>query len=296
MSMKRLLLILILFTFPKLVLSQHNQIFNVNMLTSEPIDSFCDSTIGEINQIDTPLPSYSYLEDNGYCYYLTEPQTSFTLCFEFIAVTSGVYLNSGFTALGCTDVSFTQLTLCNKTQDYIVGQGQFFDNLIVGETYVWCITGTAIGQFCQGLTTICPYWNESSLLPVKLTLFTATPTNNGVLLHWVTVSESNSDYFILEKSKDLLTFVEVGRVKSAVYSTTRIDYEFFDKIPYEGVSYYRLIQVDLNGDIRIYDPIYTSVSLKKPVKVFDVFGNQVDMNYPGIKILLFEDGSAMKYY
>lgn len=278
------------------MLSQHNQIFNVNMLTSEPINNFCDSTMGVISQIGTPLPSYNYLESNGYCYYLSEPQTSFTLCFEFISITSGVYLNSGFSALGCTNVSFSQLTLCNKTQNYIVGQGQFFDNLIVGDTYVWCITGTAVGLFCQGLTTICPYWNESSLLPVTLTLFTATPTNNGILLRWTTVSESNSDYFILEKSKDLITFAEVSRIKSAIYSTTRIDYEFFDKIPYDGISYYRLIQVDLNGDRQVYDPIYANITFKKPVKIFDVLGNQVDMNYNGVKILIFEDGSALKYY
>jgi hypothetical protein len=178
----------------------------------------------------------------------------------------------------------------------MVGQGQFFSNLITGHEYVWCVVGTTSGLFCQGLTTICPYWNESSLLPVDLTLFTATPTNNGILLHWTTMSESNSDYFILERSKDLYTFAEVTRIRTSTYSNNRIDYEYLDRAPYDGVSYYRLIQVDLNGDRKIYDPIFANITFKKPVRIMDVLGNTVDMNHNGIKILIFDDGSAVKYH
>ena len=294
--MKRLILILILFTFGFSCIAQETQMENVEMLSS-PMTSMCDSTIGPVYQIDTPLPTYGYLESNGYCYFLPQPQVAFTLCFHFIATSKGVYLNSGFTALGCTNVTFTMLQLCDKTDGLIVGQGQFFNNLIIGHEYVWCVTGTATGGiFCQGLTTICPYWTEASLLPVELTLFTATPTNNGILLRWTTMSESNSDYFKLERSKDLYTFAEVTKVKSSVYSNKRIDYEYLDKTPYDGISYYRLTQVDLNGARRIYDPIYANITFKKPVKIFDVFGNSVDMYYNGLKILIFEDGTAVKYY
>jgi hypothetical protein len=266
------------------------------MLSSSPITSLCDSTIGPIYQSDTPIPTYGYLESNGYCYFLPQPQISFTLCFHFVAISNGVYLNSGFSALGCSTVTFTSLQLCDRTDNVIVGQGQFFNNLIVGHEYVWCVVGTTSGLFCQGLTTICPYWTEASLLPVELTLFTATPTNNGILLRWTTMSESNSDYFILEKSKDLYTFVEVARLKTSVYSNRKIDYEFLDRTPYDGVSYYRLVQVDLNGARKIYDPIFANITFKKPVRVLDVLGNSVDMNYNGLKILIFDDGSAVKYY
>jgi hypothetical protein len=266
------------------------------MLSSSPITSLCDSTIGPIYQSATPIPTYGYLESNGYCYFLPQPQISFTLCFHFVAISNGVYLNSGFSALGCSTVTFTSLQLCDRTDNVIVGQGQFFNNLIVGHEYVWCVVGTTSGLFCQGLTTICPYWTEASLLPVELTLFTATPTNNGILLRWTTMSESNSDYFILEKSKDLYTFVEVARLKTSVYSNRKIDYEFLDRTPYDGVSYYRLVQVDLNGARKIYDPIFANITFKKPVRVLDVLGNSVDMNYNGLKILIFDDGSAVKYY
>lgn len=294
--MRTLLTLILVFTFSLFGLSQHSELTNIQMLSSSPITSLCDSTIGPIYQSATPIPTYGYLESNGYCYFLPQPQISFTLCFHFVAISNGVYLNSGFTALGCSTVTFTSLQLCDRTDNVIVGQGQFFNNLIVGHEYVWCVVGTTSGLFCQGLTTICPYWTEASLLPVELTLFTATPTNNGILLRWTTMSESNSDYFILEKSKDLYTFVEVARLKTSVYSNRKIDYEFLDRTPYDGVSYYRLVQVDLNGARKIYDPIFANITFKKPVRVLDVLGNSVDMNYNGLKILIFDDGSAVKYY
>jgi len=294
--MKRLILILILFTFSLIGLAQHSQLSNIQMVSSSSMSSLCDSTIGPIYQSATPIPTYGYLESNGYCYFLPQPQISFTLCFQFVAISNGVYLNSGFSALGCSTVTFSTLQLCDKTDNVIVGQGQFFNNLIIGHEYVWCVVGSTSGLFCQGLTTICPYWTEASLLPVELTLFTATPTNNGILIRWTTMSESNSDYFVLEKSKDLYTFVEVARIRSSVYSNSRIDYEFLDRTPYDGVSYYRLVQVDLNGAKKVYDPIFANIVFKKPVKVIDILGNPVDMNYPGLKIMIFEDGSAVKHY
>jgi len=294
--MRTLLTLILVFTFSLFGLSQHSELTNIQMLSSSPITSLCDSTIGPIYQSATPIPTYGYLESNGYCYFLPQPQISFTLCFHFVAISNGVYLNSGFSALGCSTVTFTSLQLCDRTDNVIVGQGQFFNNLIVGHEYVWCVVGTTSGLFCQGLTTICPYWTEASLLPVELTLFTATPTNNGILLRWTTMSESNSDYFVLEKSKDLYTFVEVARLKTSVYSNRKIDYEFLDRTPYDGVSYYRLVQVDLNGARKIYDPIFANITFKKPVRVLDVLGNSVDMNYNGLKILIFDDGSAVKYY
>ena len=110
------------------------------------------------------------------------------------------------------------------------------------------------------------------------------------------MSESNSDYFILEKSKDLYTFAEVTRIRTSIYSNNRIDYEYLDRAPYDGVSYYRLIQVDLNGDRKIYDPIFANITYKKPVRIMDILGNTVDMNHNGIKILIFDDGSAVKYH
>jgi hypothetical protein len=110
------------------------------------------------------------------------------------------------------------------------------------------------------------------------------------------MSESNSSYFSLETSKDLVTYRQVAKVTSKGNSNYRVDYEYLDRTPYDGVSYYRLIQYDFNGNNKVYDPIFTNIKLKKPIKILNVLGNEVDMDYGGMKILIFEDGSAVKYF
>jgi hypothetical protein len=57
----------------------------------------------------------------------------------------------------------------------------------------------------------------------------------------------NNDYFTVEKTKDGFTFENVGIVDGAGNSTSIIMYSFWDSLPYDGVSYYRLQQTDFNG-------------------------------------------------
>ena len=99
--MRTLLTLILVFTFSLFGLAQQSELTNIQMLSSSQMTSLCDSTIGPIYQSATPIPTYGYLESNGYCYFLPQPQISFTLCFHFVAISSSVYLNSGFSALGC---------------------------------------------------------------------------------------------------------------------------------------------------------------------------------------------------
>ncbi|SOD78640.1 T9SS type A sorting domain-containing protein [Spirosoma fluviale] len=84
-------------------------------------------------------------------------------------------------------------------------------------------------------------------LPVSLTAFTAKAVSGkAVQLNWVTSMERDNDYFVVERSKDLVQFETVGRVK-AKEGTQGNTYDFVDEHPYFGTSYYRLKQTDLNG-------------------------------------------------
>lgn len=87
-------------------------------------------------------------------------------------------------------------------------------------------------------------WNP---LPIELISFTATPNQNKVDLKWITASETNNDYFTIEKTKDGHTFEFVSQVDGAGNSTSRLNYISEDLNPYQGVSYYRLKQTDFNG-------------------------------------------------
>ncbi len=85
-------------------------------------------------------------------------------------------------------------------------------------------------------------------LPVELLEFDAVKSGKNVRVHWSTASEINSDYFVVQKTKDLQEWADVLEVAAQGNSNTTTYYEEFDLEPYQGVSYYRLKQVDYNGE------------------------------------------------
>lgn len=87
----------------------------------------------------------------------------------------------------------------------------------------------------------------SSPLPIELISFTAECNKGKKILEWVTASESNNDYFIIERSENGIDFYQVGIVDGAGNSTSILTYNWTDDSPSPENSYYRLTQVDFNG-------------------------------------------------
>lgn len=87
-------------------------------------------------------------------------------------------------------------------------------------------------------------------LPIELSEFTATPIERHVELNWITESESDNDFFTIEKTRDGVNFEYVGTVDGAGNSTQQLHYNLWDLNPYIGISYYRLKQTDFNGDYK----------------------------------------------
>lgn len=85
-------------------------------------------------------------------------------------------------------------------------------------------------------------------LPVSLVEFNATAIDNAqVLCEWTTATETNNDYFTVERSPNTYNFEEVGIVDGAGNSNQLLQYTFLDERPLDGWSYYRLKQTDYNG-------------------------------------------------
>ena len=89
-------------------------------------------------------------------------------------------------------------------------------------------------------------------LPVELLYFNIT-SKNGVTLSWATASEINNDYFVIERSEDGNNFYEIGRVAGNGNSSEEISYEFTDKFVLAPIEYYRLKQVDFNGQFEHFE-------------------------------------------
>lgn len=87
----------------------------------------------------------------------------------------------------------------------------------------------------------------STPLPIELLEFNAIYTNGKVELEWSTASEKNTESFVVERSQNGIDFEELNTVKASGNSNTIIDYAETDFSPLEGISYYRLKQIDKNG-------------------------------------------------
>ncbi|HEY1038492.1 MAG TPA: hypothetical protein VGF30_03760, partial [Bacteroidia bacterium] len=92
-------------------------------------------------------------------------------------------------------------------------------------------------------------------LPIQLVYFTAEGLkNHTVQLKWQTASETNNNYFELQRSTDDLNFTDIARIDGAGNSNTLINYKYIDENPIQGNNYYRLKQVDFDGNFH-YSPI-----------------------------------------
>jgi|GEM_PF-6263948 len=85
-------------------------------------------------------------------------------------------------------------------------------------------------------------------LPVELLSFVAVSDGDRNKLTWTTSWEKDNAYFIVERSDDGKTFTQIGRVAGNGTVSSVKSYTFFDPSPLAGVNYYRLRQVDYNGD------------------------------------------------
>ncbi|HRH57929.1 MAG: T9SS type A sorting domain-containing protein [Chitinophagales bacterium] len=107
----------------------------------------------------------------------------------------------------------------------------------------------------------------ATLLPVELYDFTGiAEEDKTTLLLWKTASELNNDYFEVMRSSDAIQWEAIGKVKGSRNSKQVISYEFKDNHPPgNSINYYRLKQVDLNGQFEysIIIPVRFSLPTKE---------------------------------
>lgn len=110
------------------------------------------------------------------------------------------------------------------------------------------INGEDVWNAAYGIVNGPVVITQFSPLPIELISFTAKFVKSEVELNWITSSETNNDYFTIEKTPNGADFEFVSKIKGAGNSSSVINYAFIDPLPLEGKSYYRLRQTDFNGD------------------------------------------------
>lgn len=87
----------------------------------------------------------------------------------------------------------------------------------------------------------------NTTLPITLMSFTATVEKGMVKLNWETGSESNNDYFTIQRSPNTTGWQDLKNITGRGNAGTNSFYAAYDETPYQGISYYRLKQTDGDG-------------------------------------------------
>lgn len=96
---------------------------------------------------------------------------------------------------------------------------------------------------------------------------------NTVVLDWTTATETNNMGFDVEKSSDGVSFSKIGFVKGSGTTTSSKTYQFKDEQPNDGKTYYRLRQIDLNGQFAYSQVIEIETSTVTDFVIYQNYPN-----------------------
>jgi len=85
-------------------------------------------------------------------------------------------------------------------------------------------------------------------VPVEVIDFSGEAKEKSIALDWSTASETNNDFFLLEKRNRDGSYSMVAKVQGAGNSFKELAYQHIDHKPDVGTNYYRLSQTDFNGE------------------------------------------------
>lgn len=258
----------------------------------------CDSIIG---------PIYT---DTCIFYQLTPPvqiNEVVTKCFSYTHSSTSGGVNLSFLIVNsfCGPISpynYLDFELYDEGCDVLITSGQIVPNPIntaitpqqidSGVVYTLCLTWRAkCTQFA-----ICPLLYQSAL-PVTLLNFEAENKKNYVELKWSTATEVDNDYFVIQKSNDGEDFTTTTTKDGVGNSNIIQNYLYKDFTILNKITYYKLLQVDYDGKVTNLKTVAVKPSmyiLKTPIKIINILGQEVDANYNGFKITLYNDGTATK--
>lgn len=178
------------------------------------------------------------------------------------------------------------------------------DNIFVAHlsTGKWdAVSGTTItGNTGSGITPVSSlvltsfspftfgYGPALPVLSVTLIDFKATMVNDSVNLDWVTVNEFSFANFELERSADGRNFNKIGTVAARNTAGNHL-YNLVDNYPIQGLNFYRLKMIDIDGSFKYSTILKVERNGKK---TFSVYPNPVS----GDKIMLEMRGQIKGKY
>lgn len=145
--------------------------------------------------------------------------------------TSRIVMNSGGTIFSQQDKDLISIGGVNK----LVGTGR--NITISGPVFADSKTGTAPSGF-----------SVLSTLPVTFNQYTVSKSGSDVVVAWTTSNEINNNNFEVQRSFDGNNWSVIAVVMGVGNSTILQQYKYTDKNVQAATAYYRIRQVDIDGN------------------------------------------------
>jgi hypothetical protein len=143
--------------------------------------------------------------------------------------------------------------------------------------------------------------------------------NEKSIITFSTIQEINNSHFEIEHSQSGTTYQKIVKIEGEGNSNKEIDYEFIHDTPSFGINYYRVKQVDLDGqysysnvasliyrtdEVNVYsnpvrDLLTVSLPRESSILIYNHLGQQIGkyqlttMN-SGLYLLKFSDGTVKR--
>lgn len=148
-----------------------------------------------------------------------------------------------------------------------------------------------------------PSLSVTSQMPVELSEFNVHSDMSVNVLYWETASEINNNYFLLEKSQDAICYESIERIEGNGNSNEIKTYYASDENPF-STTYYRLKQVDFDGNFRYYGPITITNNNLVEFSMYNLYPNPaaevffIDMfvkNQSTINLFIYDPSGNVAY-
>jgi hypothetical protein len=115
--------------------------------------------------------------------------------------------------------------------------------------------------------------DNTTPLPIELLSNDASCDSKNVVIKWTTATETNNNFFTIEKSIDGINFTDIATIPGAGNSTGNLNYSYTDFNSFNGVGYYRLKQTDYDGTTTSFN-IVTATNCNSTAVNVNAYNNQ----------------------
>ncbi|HET8573791.1 MAG TPA: T9SS type A sorting domain-containing protein [Edaphocola sp.] len=146
---------------------------------------------------------------------------------------------------------------------------------------------------------------HASPLPVSWSYFrAASSANHTATLNWQTLEEKANSYFEIQRSQDAKSYKTIGRVDSRDGNAVKAqNYSYVDQDVTANTVYYRLRQVDVNGNysyssvatVQFTDAAAGNVLSITPNPGHDMISLQINASAHAVRVIVFDISGRIVY-